>query len=203
MVYIYQYFDKILKHMPKDMLKTIQNDVLYSKKKVVIPGNNANRRVHYTNAANAANRTDENLTDSIAKFQNQLKSEYVYRIPLKFLSDLGLVNQCFKFNTKYILTLDTEIQKLLEANVNQNADALPTTVDADIVFIGASYIMYKQFQLDDNFKTYLKGTMRSEHVLRTRIKPTPYQKSFELVTGTESAWWILQARVSNSLFVLR
>ena len=168
------------------MLKTIQNDLLYSKKKVVISGNNANRRAHYTNAANASNRTDENLTNRIAKLQNQLKSEYVYRIPLKFPSDLGLVNQCFKFNTKYILTLETEMQKLLEANVNQNAEALPTTVDADIVFTGASYIMYKQFQLDDNFKTYLKGTMWSEHVLRTRIKPTPYQKSFELVTGTES-----------------
>ena len=28
--------------------------------------------------------------------------------------------------------------------------------------------------------------MQSEYVLRTRIKPTPYQKSFKLVTGTES-----------------
>ena len=28
--------------------------------------------------------------------------------------------------------------------------------------------------------------MQSEHVLRTGIKPTPCQKSFKLVTGTES-----------------
>ena len=104
---------------------------MYSKKKVVIPGNNANRRAHYTTTANAAHRTDENLTNKIAKFQNQLKSEYVYRIPLKFLCDLGLVNQSFKFNTKYILTLETEMQKLFETNVNQNADALPRTADAD------------------------------------------------------------------------
>ena len=40
--------------------------------------------------------------------------------------------------------------------------------------------------MDDNFKTYIEGAMQSEHVLRTRIKPTPYQKSFKLVTGTES-----------------
>ena len=58
--------------MPKDALKTIQNDILYSKKKIVIPGNNADRRTHYMNAANAANRTDENLTDRISKFQIQL-----------------------------------------------------------------------------------------------------------------------------------
>ena len=117
MVNIYQYSDEILKHMPKDAFKTIQNDLLHSNKKVVIPGNNANGRAHHTTAANAANRTDENLTNGIAKFHDQLKSEYVYRIPLKFLCDLGLVNQCFKFNTKYILTLETEMQRLSESPV--------------------------------------------------------------------------------------
>ena len=59
------------------MLKTIQNDLLYSKKKVIILGNNTDRRAHYTNASNSANRKDENLTDRISKFQDQLKSEYV------------------------------------------------------------------------------------------------------------------------------
>ena len=63
--------------MRKDMLKTIQNDLLYSKKKVIILGNNANRCAHYTNAANSANRTDENLTDRISKFQDKLKIQYV------------------------------------------------------------------------------------------------------------------------------
>ena len=58
--------------MPKDALKTMQNDILYSKKKIVIPGNNADRRAHYMNAANAANRTDQDLTNRIAKFQIQL-----------------------------------------------------------------------------------------------------------------------------------
>ena len=77
MVDIYRYSDEILKHMPKDALKTMQNDLLYSKKKFAIPSNSADRRMHYTNAANAANRTDENLTDRIAKLHDQLKSEYV------------------------------------------------------------------------------------------------------------------------------
>ena len=76
--------------------------------------------MHYTNAANDANRTDEYLTDKIAKFEDQLKNEYDYRFPLKFLFDIGLSNQCFKFNTKYILTLETKMQKLFERNVNQN-----------------------------------------------------------------------------------
>ena len=76
-VNIYQYSDEIFKHMQKDALKTIQNDFWYNKKKVVIPDNNAHRRAHYTTAANGANRTDENLTNRIAKFKDQLKNEYV------------------------------------------------------------------------------------------------------------------------------
>ena len=108
-----------------------------------------------------------------------MNKEYVYRIPLKYLCDLALVNQCFKLDTKYILTLETDMQKLFETNINQTADALPMIVDAP-------YIMYEQFKLDNNFRAYLEGEMLSEHVLRTGIKPTPYQKSFELVSGTES-----------------
>ena len=73
--------------MPKDALKMMQNDLLYSKKKVVIPGNNTDRCMHYTNVANAANRMDENLTNKITKFQDQLKTEYVSRVPLKFLCE--------------------------------------------------------------------------------------------------------------------
>ena len=92
--------------MRKDALKTIENDLLYSKKKVVIYSNDNDRHAHHTTTnATTGNRTDENLTERIEKFQDQLKEEYVYRIPLKYLCDLGVVSQCFNFNTKYILTL--------------------------------------------------------------------------------------------------
>ena len=78
------------------------------------------------------------------------------------------------------------MQKLFETNINQAADALLRTVNADIAFTSAPYTMYGQFKLDNTFRTYLEGVLLSEHVLRTGIKPMPYQKSFELVTGTES-----------------
>ena len=55
-----------------------------------------------------------------------------------------------------------------------------------LIITSAHYIQYEQFQLDDNFKTYLEEMLQSEHVLRTRIKPTPYQKSYELIVGTQS-----------------
>ena len=48
--------------------------------------------------------------------------EHVYRILLKYLCDLGLVNQCYKFNTKYFLSLETDMQRLFETNINQTAD---------------------------------------------------------------------------------
>ena len=99
--------------MPKDESKLIENDLLYSKKKVVIYGNDNDRRANYTTTnGTAGNRPNENLTERIEKFQDQLKEEYVYRIPLKYLCDLGLVNHCFKFNTKYILTLETDMETL-------------------------------------------------------------------------------------------
>ena len=109
---IYRYSDELLKHMLKDVFETIENDLLlYSKKKVVIYGNNNDRRAYHTKTG--GNRTDENLTERIQKLQNQLKNEHVYRIPLKYLCDIVWsirFNQIhFKFNTKYILTLETDI----------------------------------------------------------------------------------------------
>lgn len=61
-----------------------------------------------------------------------------------------------------------------------------TSVDASIILTSPPYIIYEQFKLDDNFRTYLKEAMIPEHVLKAEIKPTPYRKSFELVTGTQS-----------------
>ena len=85
------------------------------------------------------------------KFQDQIKSEFVYRIPLKFFCNLSLVNQSFKFNIKYILTLETDTQRLFETTVNQATDAVPRTVDVKIIFTSAPYIMYEQLKLDDNY----------------------------------------------------
>ena len=84
-----------------------------------------------------------NLWKKQVSQDNLCNHQNIYRIALGFLCDLGLVNQCFKFNTKYILMLETEMQKLFETNVNQNADALLRTAGADIVFTGAQNIMYQ------------------------------------------------------------
>ena len=96
------------------------------------------------------------------------------------------------------MTLETDIQRLFETNINQNADALTRTVDAEIILTSATCIMYEQFKLDNNFRTYLEGVLSSEHILRIRIRDTLYQKSFELVAGTESR--VVELQGSNKQF---
>ena len=70
------------------------------------------------------------------------------------------------------------MQKLFETNLN--ATNLPTAIDAEIIFNSAPYIQYEQIKLNYTFRTYLEGTLISEHILRTGIKTTPYQKHMKL-----------------------
>ena len=96
------------------------------------------------------------------------------------------------------------MQRLFETNVNQAVDVLPRTVDAEIIFTSAPYIMYEQLKLDRNYWTYLEDVMLSKGVFRTKpelefsIKPTPYQKSFELVFDTESR--VVNFQAANKQF---
>ena len=124
--------------------------------------------------------------DRIEKFHDQLEDTYWYRIPLKYNCDIGLVNTPIKFNTKWCLTFETDMQKLFESKMNQAADGLPDSVDAKIIIKLTPYLLYYQFQLEDTFRTNLESAMISEQVLRTGIKLTPYQKSYELVIGARS-----------------
>ena len=56
------------------------------------------RRVHNgsggtTNGQKANDAKDLNIDDRTDKFHNQLKDEYVHRIPLRFFTDLGKIKQ--------------------------------------------------------------------------------------------------------------
>ena len=175
----------MLKHLPTKALKVIENDLLYSKKKVKLP-DGEDRRDKQTNDANADNRTDDNIDERIQKFQNQLKNVYWYRIPLKYICNLGLVSMPIKFNTKWRLTFQTNMQKPFESKMNQAADGLPNTVDAKIIIDLMPYLLYYQFNLDDVYRMYFESAMVSENLLRNGIRKTPLQKSYELVRGAQS-----------------
>ena len=104
-----QIFPCNVKAFAKKVLKVIENDLLYSKKKVKLP-DGEDRQDRRTSDANADNRTDDNINERIQKFQNQLQKVYWYRIPLKYICDLGLVNILIKFNTKWGLTFETNME---------------------------------------------------------------------------------------------
>ena len=57
-VEIYKYSDAILKHIPKNALAVIQNDLLYSKKKVKLPDDKDRRKKHTAAGGDATERTD-------------------------------------------------------------------------------------------------------------------------------------------------
>ena len=94
MVDVYGYSDELLKHMPKEYLTTMENNFLYCKEKGILTDWRDRRANNVANTFDAPKRTDANLTEGIKKFQDQLKNEGIYRVPLKFLCSLGLVNQC-------------------------------------------------------------------------------------------------------------
>ena len=95
----------MLKHLPAETLKTIEKTFLYSKTPVYYTDVNIDRRNHNgdglaTTGLTAAQITtlkkdfakDLNIDDRITKFQNIIKKEHVYRITVRYFTDLFKIN---------------------------------------------------------------------------------------------------------------
>ena len=77
--------------------------------------------------------------------------------------------------------------ELFESKKNQAACvARPATMDAKIILNSAPYLLYHQFNLDDNFRTYLEGALISENNLKTGLQKPPLQKNYEMAAGSQS-----------------
>ena len=112
---------------------------------------------------------------------------------MKYIVYIGQVNTPIKFNTKWHMTFQTDLQKLFESKTDQGAaGGLPNNVDAKIILESTPYLLYYQFELEDTFRTYLESAMISNQVLRTGIFLTPHQKSYELVVGAQSKTFTFQ-----------
>lgn len=98
----------MLKHLPKNALKMIQKDLLFSKM-AVIYSVNSDRRSHSND--DATKRANDNMKDREDKFPVQIDSKYVYRTPLKYFCDLGKINFPTKIDLKIHCTLETEMKK--------------------------------------------------------------------------------------------
>ena len=153
---IYQYSDAMLKHLPKDSLKKIQKMLLYDNTVVYYNKTTMDRRTHNSNTANDI--TDLNINERLQKFNNQLKNEYVYRIPLRYFTDLGKINFPLKIDFRIKCHLKTDMKKLFESKEKVTTAAAP---DAQIIFTKAPFIHYEQFLLDKNFRQDLEKIMVS------------------------------------------
>ena len=171
---IYQYSNAQLKYLPEKSVKTM----LYFNKPVYLDAD-VDRRPNNNDDDNK--RSDPNL------FRTQLKDyifeKLVYKIPLSLIVDLGLVNFAMKTDTKILITLERDLNKLFETNVK--AAAIPTEPNAIINIYDRPYISYQELNLTKTADIYLSGILRSETALRQGVLPSPYQQLFEINKGTQ------------------
>ena len=112
---------------------------------------------------------DLNIEDRIKLFQNQLKKEYVYRIPLRYFSEIGKINFPTKIDYRIKLFLEINMEKLFESRKTLAANAAIPEVDAEIIFTRAPFIQYEQILLDKNFRQHLETIMVSKKILQMGV----------------------------------
>ena len=172
---IYQYSDQILKHMSTNALKTIQKTHLFSRKPVYLAGTSYKRRnlnaagIDFTGAsvadklaARKNHAKDLNIDERISLFQKQLKNEFVYRIPLRYFSDIGKINFPIKIDYRIKLFLETNMERLFESRKPLADNAKIPAVDAEIIFTKPPFIQYEQILIDTNFRQHLETIMVSK-----------------------------------------
>ena len=112
-VSIANYSNAQMKYWPEKSVKELLKNMLYFNKPVYLDAD-VTRRLNNDNVDK--DRTDPNLTYRIANLKVYLFKKWVYKIPLLYLCDLGKVNFAIKIDTKIILTLERNLNKLFESN---------------------------------------------------------------------------------------
>ena len=129
------------------------------------------------------NAKNLNIDKKIELFKNQLKYEFVYRIPLRYFSDIGKINFLTKIDYRIRMFLETNMDKLFESRkVLASGTAIPE-VDTEIIFTKAQFVQYEQILLDKNFRQHLETIMVSKKILRMGAQKTLIQKTYEIQRG--------------------
>ena len=81
-----------------------------------------------------------NIDQRIELFQNQLKNEFVYRIPLRYFLDIGKINFPTKIDYRIKMLLEANMDKLFESRKVLAANAAIPEVDAEIIFTRAPFV---------------------------------------------------------------
>ena len=190
----------MLKHLPTDSLKTLQKHLLYSNEKVYYASTGYDRRnfngsvptsaTALTDAKNKQKKShakDVNIDKRIEVFSDQLQDKFIYRIPLRYFSDLGKINFPTKIDYRIKLLLETSMNKLFESR-KVHATTVKTIPDPDVevLFTRAPFVQYEQILLDKNFRQHLETIMVSKKIFRMGAQKTPIQKAYEIRQGSDS-----------------
>ena len=146
-----------MKYLPEKLVKRLWKTMLYSNKPVYL-AKNVDRRPNNDEDDNKLSYL--NLTYHIAQLKVYIFEKHVYRIPLSLIVDLGLVIFSMKTNTKIILTLERNMNKLFESN--KRLVAIPDNPDALIQIYDTPYISYHEINLTKSPDIYFNGVLRSE-----------------------------------------
>ena len=179
---IHDYAESQLKYLPKNSLKKIRKSFLYTNNAVYF-ADNTDRRPN--NANTEALRGDSNLIWRKTNLAAHIFLENEYRIPLGLLTDLELCNFPVQTDTRIVITLERNLNKLFEDLKKRTA--IPTTdPDAFIKFSDRPYISYQEITLTPTWETYLKDILKDNQAVRMGVLPNPFQQTFEVAEGAQT-----------------
>ena len=110
----------------------------------------------------------------------------MYRIPLRYFSDIGKVNFPTTIDYRIKMLLETNMDKLFESRKVLAANAAIPEVDAEIIFTRAPFIQCEQILLGKNFRQHLETIIVSKKILTMGAQKTPIQKTYEIQKGSDS-----------------
>ena len=79
---------------------------------------------------------------------------------------LCLVNIAYQLDTRFIFTLEANLNRLFGSNAKAN---IPDAPDTQIIFHDTPYISYSQIKLTDDFLVYANGVLRARDALRIGV----------------------------------
>ena len=97
----------------------------------------------------------------------------MYRILLRYFSDIGKINFTTKIDDQVKMFLETNMDKLFESRKVLASGAAIPEVDAEILFTKTLLVQYKQILLDKNFRQHLETIIVSKKILRMGAQKTP------------------------------
>ena len=167
---ICHYSNTQMKYLPEKSVKKLFKTMLYSNKPIYLAAN-TDRRPNNDNDNDK--RSDPNLSYRIAQVKDYIFQKTVYRIPLTLVCDLGKCNFAMKTDTKIIIALERNMNKLFVSN--KKVATIPTDSDTLIQIYDRPYISYQEISLTKGADIYFTGILRSETALRQGILESPYQ----------------------------